>query len=194
MATVEDMKDRLGTVRYKKLKSLTKQFANGSTLPEQYVDESASIFDKGLSDESFWEFVPDLIRSIPNTMGVDEALKYLETLRMANEMQEREFGGAAAVGTAGRKNATSAKKVNYVLPAKKKNGAWGSNGNSNGAARNAILADQNDDDILDSKPPTKPVAKKTSNNEESGTANGGTSRKSKAKKKNNELKNLAFGV
>lgn len=194
MATVEDMKARLGTVRYKKLKSLTKDFANGSTLPEQYVDEAASIFDKGLSDESFWEFVPDLIRSIPNTRGVDEALNYLETLRVANEMQEREFGGAAAVGTAVRKNATSAKKVNYVLPAKKKNGAWGSNGNSNGAARKGKLADQNDDDILDSKPPAKPVAKKTSNNGESGTANGGTSRKSKAKKKNNELKNLAFGI
>jgi hypothetical protein len=92
MNTVEQLKEQLGSVRYKKLKALTKSFANGSTPPEQYVEESASLFDRGLSDKGFWSHVPDLIVSCPNTNGVNRALQHLESVRLANEMQEFEFG------------------------------------------------------------------------------------------------------
>ncbi|KAL3788515.1 hypothetical protein HJC23_006553 [Cyclotella cryptica] len=93
MSTVELLKEKLGSVRYKKLKSLTKSFAMGSTNPEEYVDQSAALFDRGLADKVFWSHVPDLIVSCPNTDGVNRALQYLESVRLANEMQELEFGG-----------------------------------------------------------------------------------------------------
>ena len=93
MNTVEQLKEQLGSVRYKKLKALTKSFASGSIRPEQYVEESAVLFDKGLSDEGFWSHVPDLIVSCPNSNGVTRALQHLESVRMANQLQELEFGG-----------------------------------------------------------------------------------------------------
>lgn len=93
MSTVQQLKEELGSVRYKKLKLLTKDFASGSKLPEQYVEESAALFDKGLADEVFWSHVPDLITSCPNTDGVNCALRHLESLRLANQLQEVEFRG-----------------------------------------------------------------------------------------------------
>jgi len=93
MSTVQHLKEELGSVRYKKLKSLTKEFASGSTLPEQYVEESAALFNKGLADTVFWSHVPDLITSCPNTDGVNRALQHLESLRLANQLQEVEFRG-----------------------------------------------------------------------------------------------------
>ena len=93
MNTVEQLKEHLGSARYKKLKSLTKCFVSGSVRPEQYVEESAALFDRGLSDESFWSHVPDLILSCPNTDGVNHALQHLESARLANQMQELEFRG-----------------------------------------------------------------------------------------------------
>ncbi|KAL7489215.1 hypothetical protein ACHAW6_014785 [Cyclotella cf. meneghiniana] len=93
MDTVELLKEQLGSVRYKKLKSLTKSFSTGCTPPEEYVDQSAALFDRGLADKVFWTHVPDLIVSCPNTDGVNRALQYLESVRLANEMQELEFGG-----------------------------------------------------------------------------------------------------
>jgi hypothetical protein len=93
MNTVEQLKEQLGSVRYKKLKSLTKSFASGSTRPEQYVEEAAALFDQGLADTFFWSHVPDLIVSCPNTVGVNSALVHLQSLRVANQLQQMEFGG-----------------------------------------------------------------------------------------------------
>jgi hypothetical protein len=91
MNTIDQLKDVLGSVRYKKLKALTKSFASGSTRPDNYVDEAAALFDKGLSDISFWTYVPDLIVSCPNADGVARAMQHLESVRVANQLQELEF-------------------------------------------------------------------------------------------------------
>lgn len=118
MDTVGNLKLTLGSVGYKKLKTLTKSFASGSTSPEKYVEEAAALFDRGLSDESFWEFVPDLIRSCPNQNGVNSAMRHLEAVRVANQMQEMEFGS-------GGSGAVPKKKINYILPKKKADSSWG---------------------------------------------------------------------
>ncbi|KAK1741116.1 hypothetical protein QTG54_008368 [Skeletonema marinoi] len=92
-------------------------FASGSKEPERYVDEAVSLFDRGVTDKAFWEHVPCLIESCPNKSGVNRAMNHLESLRMANQMQEMEFGGGG--GSAPKK------PINYVLPAKKKTNSWG---------------------------------------------------------------------
>jgi hypothetical protein len=115
MNTVESLKQVLGSIKYKKLKSLTKDFTHGLNEPEGYVDEAASLFDRGVADDAFWEHFPCLIESCPNTAGVHRAMNHLESLRMANQMQELEFGGG---------DDTAEKPVNHILPAKKK--SWGS--------------------------------------------------------------------
>ena len=172
MDTVECLKERLGMQRYKRLKSLTRDFALGSLLPESYVDEVASLFDQGVRDEAFWDVIPDLILDIPdNQSSVDCAMQHLESLRMVNEMQTFGFNN---VGVGGRK-----KPINYVLPAKKKTSSWGNNGcnnHSDGLSTVAALSTAK-----------KKESNKTSNNENVA------GKKSRAKKKNNELKALAFG-
>lgn len=92
MNTVEQLKEDLGSIRYKKLKTLTKSFASGSTRPEQYVEEAAALFSQGMVDKSFWAHVPDLILSCPNSDGVARAMEHLESLRVAHQLQEVEFG------------------------------------------------------------------------------------------------------
>jgi len=184
-ATVESLKQILGTVRYKKLKSLTKDFAMGSTPPEEYVDVAASLFDEGISDEAFWYHIPSLINDIPNRTAVDSAVRHLESVRMVNEMQELEFSGGGGVGS--RK-----KPINYVLPAKKKGAnSWGNNAAST-SSTTAKRGGGNNDSM------TGPFARSASNdavankNESKKDANG--SKKNKSKKKNAELKALAFGA
>lgn len=169
--TVESLKQELGSANYKRLKSLTKDFASGSKEPERYVDEAASLFDRGVTDKAFWEHVPCLIESCPNKSGVNRAMNHLESLRMANQMQEMEFGGG---GSAPKK------PINYVLPAKKKKNSWGNNpGGQSAKANNTPVA---------SLKPAKAPASSSTN------TGGGNSKKKKNKKKNDELKALAFGL
>jgi len=170
--TVESLKQELGSANYKKLKSLTKAFASGSKEPERYVDEAVSLFDRGVTDKAFWEHVPCLIESCPNKSGVNRAMNHLESLRMANQMQEMEFGGGG--GSAPKK------PINYVLPAKKKTNSWGGQ-TAKASASNTPIAS------LEAKPKAP-----ASNN--STKAGGGNGKNGKNKKKNNELKALAFGL
>ena len=167
--TVEALKQELGSANYKKLKSLTKDFAKGSKDAESYVEEAASLFDRGVTDKAFWEHVPGLIESCPNKSGVNRAMNHLESLRMANQMQEMEFGGGSA----------PKKPINYVLPTKKKASSWGNN--SGGQATKS-----NNSSVASAKAPDVSVSN-------SNKAGGGNSKKSKKKKKNDELRALAFG-
>jgi hypothetical protein len=172
MNTVESLKQELGLANYKKLKSLTKDFASGSKEPERYVDEAASLFDLGVTDKAFWEHIPCLIESCPNKAGVNQAMSHLESLRMANRMQEMEFGGD---GSAPKK------PIDYILPAKKMANSWGNNaGGQSTKARNRIAAPVE----IEAPVPAANSAKNV----------GGESKKSKNKNKNNELRALAFGA
>jgi len=171
MNTVESLKQELGSANYKKLKSLTKDFASGSKEAESYVDEAASLFDRGVTDKAFWEHVPCLIESCPNKSGVIRAMNHLESLRMANQMQEMEFGGGGSA---------SMKPINYVLPAKKKTNSWGTNpGGQTAKVSNTSVAS------------SQPSKAPESNSTKTG---GGNNNKKKNKKKNDELRALAFGL
>ena len=134
------------------------------------MDEAASLFDRGVTDKAFWEHVPCLIESCPNKSGVNRAMNHLESLRMANQMQEMEFGGGSSA---------SKKPINYVLPAKKKTNSWA----SNPSGQNAKVSNTSVASLQPSKAPE-------SNSTKTG---GGNNKKKKNKKKNDELRALAFG-
>jgi hypothetical protein len=70
-------------------------------MPERYVDGAASLFDRGIGDAAFWESIPPLIQDIPNAAAADGAVVYLESIRMANEMQELELGSGISGGGGG---------------------------------------------------------------------------------------------
>ena len=80
-AQVDGMKLALGQAKYKELKKLTKQFAAGDMDPESYVSSTANLFDQGIKDPSFWDFIPDLVSSVPNESYVKRAQYYMESLR-----------------------------------------------------------------------------------------------------------------
>eukprot|EP00980_Cylindrotheca_fusiformis_P008114 scaffold1727_cov133-Cylindrotheca_fusiformis.AAC.17 len=80
-ATVEEMKTSLGTSKFKQLKRMTREFADGQLSPEGYVDQSAALFDRGYGDKDFWSFVPSLIESCPNEQGSLRALSYMSSLK-----------------------------------------------------------------------------------------------------------------
>lgn len=80
-ATVEDMKASLGSKKFKELKRMTREFAEGQLSPEGYVDQSAALFDRGYGDKDFWSFLPSLIESCPNDMGSARALSYMSSLK-----------------------------------------------------------------------------------------------------------------
>ena len=111
---MSSLKQLLGAARYKRLKNATRDFASGTILPERYVDEASSLFDRGVCDVAFWDNIPPLIRDIPNADAANRAMGYLESMRMTNELQEMEFGSAGGGGGSDRKRPT-----NFVLPTKK---------------------------------------------------------------------------
>ena len=123
--TVQSLKQLLGAARFKRLRTLTRDVACGAIPPERYVDGAASLFDRGIGDAAFWESIPPLIRDIPNAAAADSAVVYLESIRMANEMQELEFGS----GTGGGGGGGGKKPINFVLPTattkKKMTNSWG---------------------------------------------------------------------
>ena len=79
-ATLNDMQASLGA-NYKKLKKLTKDFANDDIEPDAYVDHAAALFEKGYGDPDFWKTFPALVSSCPNEASANEALRYMESLR-----------------------------------------------------------------------------------------------------------------
>ena len=79
--TVEEIKATLGSVKYKQLRKLTKEFAADSMAPDAYVDHAASLFDQGYADRDFWAFIPTLLGSCPNTSSANKAQRYMEDLR-----------------------------------------------------------------------------------------------------------------
>ena len=80
-ATVEEIKATLGPNKYKQLKRYTQDFASGSLSPEGYVDQSAALFDLGYGDVDFWNFLPLLIESCPNTDAAEHAERYMQSLQ-----------------------------------------------------------------------------------------------------------------
>ena len=158
---------------------MTKDFANGETNPETYVDEAASLFDQGIADKAFWDNIPALIQGIPNEAAVSRAMEHLESVRMANQMQTMEFSGGGGAGN------NKKKPINYILPTKKKTNSWGNNTNQKiSAATETKLGPSNNINNAKTKQQQQPTAAKKMSE----------SKKSKAKKKNNELKSLAFGI
>jgi hypothetical protein len=84
-AQVDGMKLVLGQAKYKDLKKLTKQFAAGDIDPESYVSSTANLFERGIKDPSFWDFIPDLVSSVPNESYVRRAQHYMESLRYSHD-------------------------------------------------------------------------------------------------------------
>lgn len=80
-ATVEDMKASLGQKKFKQLKRLTREFAEGGLSPEGYVDQSAALFDRGYGDPDFWSYLPSLLDSCPNEDASQHALRYMSSLK-----------------------------------------------------------------------------------------------------------------
>ena len=80
-ATVDDMKASLGQKKFKQLKRLTREFADGELSAEGYVDRSAVLFDRGYADPDFWGFLPSLLESCPNEASSQNALNYMSSLK-----------------------------------------------------------------------------------------------------------------
>jgi hypothetical protein len=80
-ATIEEMKATMGTTRYKKLKILTKGFANDQISPQSFCDQASSLFDKGVSNPDFLRYIPLLLSSLPNTVSAQQALRYIQEMR-----------------------------------------------------------------------------------------------------------------
>jgi E3 ubiquitin-protein ligase ZNF598 len=78
--TLEEIKASLGKTKYKELKRLTADFAQGNLDATPYVDLSAALFDQGHGDVNFWKFVPCLLSSCPNQRDAQKAFAYLEQL------------------------------------------------------------------------------------------------------------------
>jgi len=176
--TIQDLKQLLGS-KYKQLKKLTKDFASGTTPPETYINEAASLFEQGLSDKAFWDNIPPLIQGIPNESAVNLAMQHLDSLRAANQMQNMNFNASSQ----------SKRPINYILPTKKKTNSWGTKSGGQKKPEAVKPSGPPPGFCIDESKPSS-TAKKNS-----GAANAnGKGRKSKAKKKNNELKNLAFGI
>lgn len=199
-ATVDSIKERLGSARYKELKALTKNFAMDTIGPEMYVDQAAGIFDRGIEDDAFRDCVPDLIRAVPNEAGSKMALCYLENLRLLHGLQSFEIGGGGAAMKPSRN--TGGKPINYVLPAKKKGNSWKGGGDTGekkavAAAKQSLVGPSEVSLAAANEAPQNGTATKfmaaESMKEERRQNQAGGGKKGKSKKKNNELKSLAFG-
>jgi hypothetical protein len=83
-AQIDGMKLVLGQAKYKDLKKLTKRFAAGDIDPESYISSTANLFEQGVKDPSFWDFIPDLVSSVPNKSYVKRAQHYMENLRYSH--------------------------------------------------------------------------------------------------------------
>ena len=81
-STLEDLKATLGKAKYKELKRLTGEFAQGSLSGSAYIDMSAALFERGYGDDNFWSGVPALVHSsLAPTHQKTLALQYLQSLQ-----------------------------------------------------------------------------------------------------------------
>lgn len=76
---LDNIKLILGPDKYKRLKSLTKDFANSELRPQEFVNLAASLFDLGVKDANFISFLPNLINSCPPSANTERALSYLNS-------------------------------------------------------------------------------------------------------------------
>ena len=81
---VDKIKLILGPNSYKKLKNMTKEYANGRLGPQEFVDGAASLFESGVKHPDFMSFVPSLIHSCPSNFNAARALSYLESMRQSS--------------------------------------------------------------------------------------------------------------
>ena len=215
-ATVGDMKATLGSVKYKELKRMTGEFAEGSLDSQGYVDMAASLFDRGYADADFWKFIPTLLSSCPNEYEAQRALQYMENLkRMKNAAANAEYNARAAAPVAAApsggkaplgKPAPTARASAPALGRGKKN-AWGTGPapsvtKATPAALSVAAAASSSTPATGSA--TKFMAKEAkqqswqqanagSNNNNNANNNSNKGGKKKKGKQKNELRDLAFG-
>ena len=90
-ASVEDIKAQLGPIKYKELKSCVKRFTSKELGPEEFIDHTAALFDRGYADKDFWSFLPGLLESFPDEFRARQAMEYMEELkRMKNGVHNAE--------------------------------------------------------------------------------------------------------
>jgi E3 ubiquitin-protein ligase ZNF598 len=144
--TIQDMKDSLGPIKYKKLKQLTKDFAEEKINPFNYIDDSAILFDNGYADNDFWTFIPSLLRSCPNELRATEALSYIETWKTSIQASETSQAGKKGHGSSSsissESNSASASGV-WSQGFPKSNSQQSNNIQSQQSARNADGVNQN---------------------------------------------------
>merc|ERR1712238_255625 len=85
-AQVSAIKEILGKPKFKNLKSLTRDFANGIVEPSAYINEAASLFEGGFKNRVFCSFMPGFISWCPNETASSEALVYLEKRKESNNI------------------------------------------------------------------------------------------------------------
>ncbi len=115
-ATVEDMKASMGQKNFKQLKKLTKTFAQEELAPEGYVDQAASLFDKGYEDPDFWAFLPSLLQSCPNQGSAQHALKYMNSLKRQQTQTNDRKPAASTRSAASKWGGSSANASNVMRP------------------------------------------------------------------------------
>lgn len=86
LVTLDKMKAKLGSIKYKELKNLTKEFVVEAIAPDAYVDHAASLFENGYGDSDFWTFVPSLLMTCPNESNANQAIRYMEHLRASSQI------------------------------------------------------------------------------------------------------------
>ena len=96
-ASIEEMKASLGPNKFKQLKQITRDFAEGDLSPEGYIDQCAALFPKGYADPDFWSFLPSLIDSCPNEQASDHAMNYMTSLRR-QQFEEKKPAARGGVG------------------------------------------------------------------------------------------------
>ena len=85
-----EMKSTMGPTKYKQLKKLTQQLAQQNINGQHYIDNACTLFDDGILDDLFWNYIPPLLQSCPSHTA-QQALTYMESLRFAQVLQQREY-------------------------------------------------------------------------------------------------------
>ncbi|CAJ1951926.1 unnamed protein product [Cylindrotheca closterium] len=222
VVTIEDMKVSLGQKKFKQLKRMTREFAEGQLAPEGYVDQSASLFDKGYDDADFWSYLPSLIESCPNALVSQRALSYMTSLKHKEQSNLVQIGNAAPASSWGgggtnnsiRKPPPQAKTTQRMVappamrPAtipnavpSKKNNAWGAAGKSTvtktkatpGSVASAV-ASQGPQGGTATKFMAKQQKKKVPAQQQQQQEGQNGGKKKNKKKERDELRALAFGI
>eukprot|EP00526_Cylindrotheca_closterium_P004745 CAMPEP_0113625172 /NCGR_PEP_ID=MMETSP0017_2-20120614/13001_1 /TAXON_ID=2856 /ORGANISM="Cylindrotheca closterium" /LENGTH=764 /DNA_ID=CAMNT_0000535275 /DNA_START=143 /DNA_END=2437 /DNA_ORIENTATION=- /assembly_acc=CAM_ASM_000147 len=211
VVTIEDMKASLGQKKFKQLKRMTREFADGQLAPEGYVDQSASLFDNGYNDADFWSYLPSLIESCPNDLVSQRALSYMTSLKQKEQNNLVRKGNAPAApssswGGGGKNNNVlmpppQARTTQRMAPPamrpatipnavpSKKNNAWGAAGKAGVVKTKASPGSQGPQGAAKSM--AKQQKKKSPAQQQQQGQNGG--KKKNKKKERDELRALAFG-